>query len=402
MKQTKIAIVGFGNRAYSFVVPLLKPEFHDRAKIVAVLDNDPVKLDFAKGALKDEPQVEYFTDQASFFKVEADVVLVTPPQFAHREIACAALDAGYNVFLEKPMARNTEECRAIIEAEKRSGKTVFMGFNLRHHPVCTEIERQLAKAGRMQQIICTDFYSGGYSYFQRWHRLSANSGGLVVEKGCHSIDLINRYANSTPVRVSAFGGRDRFNPDPEGADYCSKCKKADRCPYYCDMDKMEALTLHNTGIPGIVVNGGQKLDLCVFNTEKDTDDNTVVMIEYANGCRAMLAECFTSSVSRTSGRQFVLNGWDGQIWSSLSERVVRFYPNCPGDKGPEPEVINVPPSDGSHGGADNIMLNYVLDCLQNNKPNTRMLTLDGYYSVAVAAAAEQAVREGKVVEIKQL
>lgn len=401
-EKLKFAVAGFGDRGYSFIRPLLTPEFRDQAEIVAVLDSNPLKLEFARGALKTQPQVKYFTDVRAFMREDADLVMITPPQFAHKELACAALEAGHNIFLEKPMARTPAECRAIIEAEKRSGKTVFMGFNLRHHPVCTRMMELLPKIGHVQQMICTDFYSGGYSYFRRWHRLAANSGGLSVEKGCHSIDLLNLFAGSTPVRVSAFGGLDRFTPDPEGADYCSNCGKTDRCSFYMDIDKAEELTRLGTGIPGIIVNGGKKMDLCVFNSDKDTLDNTTIIIEYANGCRAVLAECFTSSVKRTSGREFILNGWEGQLWSGLSDRTIRLYPHCPTAEGPEPQVEKIPETAGNHGGADNIMLHYVIDCLRHGKPNRKMLTRDGYYAVATAAAAEQAIRERRIVEIEPL
>ena len=166
-----------------------------------------------------------------------------------------------------------------------------------------------------------------------------------------------------------------------------------------DMDKAEESTTNATGIPAVVVNGGQKLDMCVFNSDKDTFDNHTIMIEYANGCRAVLAECFTSSVKSTSGRQFVLNGWDGQIWAEMSNRRIRFYPNAPSQGKMEPEEINIPPAPGNHGGADNLMLEYVISCLETGKKNTEMLTLDGYYSVAVAEAAEIAVLEKRIVEL---
>ena len=166
-----------------------------------------------------------------------------------------------------------------------------------------------------------------------------------------------------------------------------------------DMDKAEESTKNATGIDAVIVNGGQKLDMCVFNSDKDTFDNHTIMIEYANGCRAVLAECFTSSVKATSGRQFVLNGWDGQIWAEMSNRRIRFYPNAPSQGKMEPEETTIPSAPGNHGGADNLMLEYVIDCLETGKENTRMLTSDGYYSVAVAEAAEIAVLEKRIVEI---
>ena len=401
MKKIRIGIIGMGNRAYSLIIPLLSEQFRDRAEIAAVYDPNEVKREFARETIK-SGSLQLFAERGPFLASGLDLVMVTTPQFAHAENAVAALDAGLDVFLEKPMARTAAECQAIIDAEKRSGKRVFMGFNLRHHPVCCKIADMVkeGRIGRVQQIVCTDYYSGGFSYFRRWHRLTANSGGLAVEKGCHSIDQINRFARSVPVRVSAFGGLDRFLPDKDGADYCYKCKKKAACPYFMDMDKAAETTKRETGIDAVVVNGGRRLDLCVFNSDKDTFDNHLISIEYANGCRAALAECFTSSVKATSGRQFVLNGWEGQIWAEMTNRRIRFYPNAPLQTENAPEEIDIPKASGNHGGADNAMLEYVLDCMETGRENTEMRTVDGYYAVAVAEAAEKAVLEKRIVEIE--
>ena len=401
MKKIRIGIIGMGNRAYSLLIPLMSEQFKDRVEITAVFDPEPLKREFAKETVKSDT-LKLFDNREEFLKSGLDLVMVCTPQKGHAENAIAALEAGMDVFLEKPMARTAAECQAIIDAEKKSGKNVFMGFNLRHHPVCCEIADMVnsGKLGHVQQIICTDFYNGGFSYFRRWHRLTANSGGLAVEKGCHSIDQINRFARSRPVRVSAFGGLDRFLPDKDGADYCFKCGKKENCLYYMDMEKAEESTKNATGIPAVVVNGGQRLDMCVFNSDKDTFDNHTIMIEYANGCRAVLAECFTSSVKATSGRQFVLNGWDGQLWAEMTNRRLRFFPNAPHAGKMEPEETLIPPAPGNHGGADNLMLEYVIDCMETGKKNTEMLTVDGYYSVAIAEAAEIAVLEKRIVDIE--
>ncbi|NLF93552.1 MAG: Gfo/Idh/MocA family oxidoreductase [Oligosphaeraceae bacterium] len=404
MQKVRIGILGFGNRGYSFVVPLLTEPFSAQAEIIAVCDPNELKLDFARGSLQACPQVHYCREISALLAQHPDVVFVTTPQFAHASCAIAALEAGCDVFLEKPMARSSAECRAIIAAEKRSGRRVFMGFNLRFNPVCAKTLELIAggRIGRVQQMVCTDYYSGGFSYFRRWHRLRANSGGLTVEKGCHSIDQLNSYAGSIPVRVAAFGGLDRFKPDPEGSDYCSNCGKAGTCPYYMDMAKAEETTRITTGIDGIVVNGGEKLDLCVFNSDKDTNDNITIIIEYENSVRASLVECFTSSCQATTGRQFIINGWNGQIWTELKDRKIQVFDNAPGQPALSPEIPAIPAGSGRHGGADNQMLEYVISTIAHDRPNLDMLTRDGYYAVAVAEAAERSVEEGRMIEIEKL
>ena len=236
-QKIRIGIIGFGDRAYSFLSTLLSEKFLACSTIVGVYDPEVLKLEFAKKAIPHP--IRLCSSVGELLNMGIDLVLITAPQFAHAEHSIAALNAGINVFTEKPMARNTAECLAMLEAERKSGKRLFMGFNLRHHPVCTEIMRfiESGKTGRVQQQTCLDFFAGGCSYFRRWHRFTENSGGLTVEKGTHSLDLLNLFSGSRPVRVAAFGGRDRFNYDPEGAEYCSECRKKKTCEYFFDYQK---------------------------------------------------------------------------------------------------------------------------------------------------------------------
>ena len=404
MSIVKIGVVGFGNRGYAIFNTAALERFKGRAMITAVCEQNRIKFDFARHALG--PECFITDDLRDFLRRDLDLVLVTVPQFAHAEVAIAALQSGKNVFVDKPMARTAAECKAIIQAEKQASGKLFMGFNLRHHPLTVKIMELLrsGRAGFVQQMDCMDFYGGGYSYFRRWHRFRKNSGGLTVEKGCHSIDLLNMFAGARPVRVAAFGGLDRFVANHEKAVYCSECPEHSACGYYMDMEEASEEVLQRTGVSEQVVNGGQKIDLCVFNSEKDTCDNTVVIIEYANGCRAVLGECFTSSVPEKYDRTLVLNCWNGQVWADMQNDKLNFYANrpgvhaCPG----EGEAIPVAQVDGSHGGADTQMLEYMVHTLENNLDNTEMCSLDGYYAVAVAEAAQRSAESGRVVAIDPL
>ena len=405
MSPVKIGVVGFGNRGYTFFNTAALKQFKNRAEITAVCEQNRIKFDFARHALGEKCFIT--DDLQEFLKQDLDLVLVTVPQFAHAEVAIAALKSGKNVFVDKPMARTCEECKAIIAAEKEAAGKLFMGFNLRHHPLTVKIMEQIksGKIGFIQQMNFMDFYGGGYTYFRRWHRFHKNSGGLTVEKGCHSIDLLNMFAGARPVRVAAFGGLDRFVPQKDDKTvYCSECSKKDSCEYYMDMEEAAAGVLKATGVAEQIVNGGQKIDLCVFNSEKDTWDNTVVIIEYANGCRAILGECFTSSVPEKYDRTLVMNCWNGQLWADMQNEKLEFFANRPGVHATAGagEDIPIKAVEGMHGGADTQMLEYMVHTIENNLPNTEMDSLDGYYAVAVAEAAEKAAENHQVVEIEAI
>ncbi len=402
MEKLRIGIIGFGNRGFSFARTLQTERFRNRAEVAAVYEPQPLKQEFARQACRNP--VKICPSLEDFLNEKLDLVMVTTPQFAHAESAIASLHAGFDTFCDKPMARSAAECRAMIDAEKASSGTLFMGFNLRSHPVVSKIRELISagRAGKIQQQNCIDNFSNGYTYFRRWHRFAKNSGGLTVEKGTHSIDLMNWFSGSDPLRVSAFGGLDRFTALPDASEYCRECSRKKTCEYYFDLEKVREQVSLDTGIDESYVNGGVRCDICPFNTEKDTYDNMSVLIEYENGCRAALMECFTSSVRQYNDREFMINGWDGQIWASLNRRTVHFYRNAPGRSAAPFEDLPVPEVAGHHGGADPMMLDYMFDCILKKLPNTRMPSRAGYYAVAVAEAAEQAVKERRIMEILPL
>jgi predicted dehydrogenase len=402
--KIKVGIIGFGNRGYSFALPLCGMRFKNKAELVGIYDSQPKKVQFAKEWLENRsPQTLVVNNFSEFLKLEMDVVMICTPQSEHVKDACATLKAGKNVFLEKPMARNVEECDLILNAAKTSEKELLMGFNLRHHSVCVKIKEMISQGmvGKPQNIICTDFYSNGYSYFRRWHRMHANSGGLMVEKGCHSLDLINWYMDSEPVKVAAFGGLNKFKPLPEAGMHCSNCSKTDTCEYYIDKEALALESTKNTGLNPQWVLGEPNADLCVFNSEKDTFDNHTAIIEYANGCRGTYIESFTSSVKTKSGRQFVINGTKGQIWASLVERKIEYFPEkvCREIKQSPSVVYNIPEEVGSHGGADDQMLNYIFGYLTGKHLNDKMCPRAGRNAVLVAAAAEKSVTENQIINL---
>ena len=69
-----------------------------------------------------------------------DIVFVCNPTSLHVDTIVKALDAGSNVFTEKPVATSLEECDAIQAAMARSGKSVMVGYNMRFHPALIAVK----------------------------------------------------------------------------------------------------------------------------------------------------------------------------------------------------------------------------------------------------------------------
>jgi predicted dehydrogenase len=108
------------------------------------------------------------------------------------EITLAAVQAGKHVLVEKPAARNTRELEPVIQAARRAGVQVRVGFNHRYHPALRQA-RELLKAGALGELM---FVRGRYGHGGRVgyeKELRANpllsGGGELIDQGVHLIDL---------------------------------------------------------------------------------------------------------------------------------------------------------------------------------------------------------------------
>ena len=130
------------------------------------------------------------------------------PDDLHEEHAVAVLEAGAAAYLEKPMAITTPGCDRILESAARTGSKVYVGHNMRHMPVVTEMRRLMVEGaiGNVKAVWCRHFVGhGGDFYFKDWHAERAKSTGLLLQKGAHDIDVIHWLAGGYTRSASAIG-----------------------------------------------------------------------------------------------------------------------------------------------------------------------------------------------------
>lgn len=132
-------------------------------------------------------------------EVQTVVIVSRNPQ--HAPQALAALRAGKNVFLEKPMALTEQECRDLNTAVAETGKQLTVGFNRRYAPSYLTLKKNLAKRSGPAVLNCrinSPGISGSY-----WMADPA-SGGAILGEACHFIDLMYWLLEAEPIAVSAF------------------------------------------------------------------------------------------------------------------------------------------------------------------------------------------------------
>ena len=123
---------------------------------------------------------------------DVDLVLVATPHHMLAEITLAAVSAGKHVLVEKPAARCAAELGPVIDAAKRAGVLVRVGFNHRYHPGARQA-RALVDAGGVGDLLYVRGrygHGGRVGYEKEWRADPAQSGGgELVDQGVHLIDL---------------------------------------------------------------------------------------------------------------------------------------------------------------------------------------------------------------------
>jgi predicted dehydrogenase len=149
LSKLRVGVIGLGEVAQVIHLPILE-SMPDHYEIVAFCDVSPGLLK----RLGDRYRVEHrFTDFHDMVTtVGLDCVLVLNSDEYHAECTIAALDAGLDVLVEKPMCLSPREAEEIIAARDRSGKTVMVAYMRRYAPAFVEGVERLPEIGPIRYV----------------------------------------------------------------------------------------------------------------------------------------------------------------------------------------------------------------------------------------------------------
>jgi predicted dehydrogenase len=129
---------------------------------------------------------------ASLLASACDAVVVAVPNHLHKDMALAAIEAGKDLLLEKPMAMNLAECDAIIVAARARKRIVMMNFVCRSSPAALAAQTFVrdGRLGRLYHIKAAIYRRRGIPGLGRWFTTKSQSGGgVLIDIGVHLIDL---------------------------------------------------------------------------------------------------------------------------------------------------------------------------------------------------------------------
>ena len=400
----RYAIVGTGVRAIGMWGRPIAADYDDVVEFVGLCDVNPLRAQVAQRAIGTTCPLFTRLDEM-LDKARPDLLMVTTVDAFHSDCIVAALDRGIDVITEKPMVIDQAQCQAVLEAEKRSGRNLAVTFNYRYAPKHQKI-KELLMAGEIGRVTSVDFSwyldtSHGADYFRRWHRLREKGGSLWVHKSTHHFDLINWWLDADPVEVSALGSLNVYGKaNPFRHTHCRPCPHKSKCAYYWDITKSEPLV-------NLYVNcesaDGYHRDGCVFREDVNIADTMNAVVKYSNGVSMSYS---VHTYMPIEGYRLAFNGTNGRL-------EVRDYERQPWDPGEETEMhlmrnfgerakIDIPVSEGGHGGGDTRLRDLVFRNVQVpdhlRLPGSRA----GAMSCLTGVAARTSADTGKPVRIGDL
>lgn len=370
-----MAVIGYGGRGAIYGEYALKnPE---KFELVAVAEIDKSRLSPLEGT-----NVKIYSDYREMLDagLEIDMVAISTQDAQHKEHSIYALERGYNLLLEKPIAPNEEDCYAIYESAKKNNCKVFVCHVLRYSPFYRRI-KQIIDEGTLGDIINIHAMEGvGYyhmsnSFVRGPWRNSVESSPMILAKCCHDMDILRYLMGEKCISVNSYGSRKFFREEcaPEGAtQYCSDCPHAKTCvwnaqkiyttPDYKWMAGYFVRNGDNSNENILKTLAKSQYDKCVFKNDNDVVDHQSTLMLFDKGKTAIHT---MTGFSKRIYRDIKIFGTKAELYGHMEDNYIEIRPF----EG-EVQKINVDISMatiGGHNGSDFFMMEQLYRELNGEK-----------------------------------
>ncbi|ORX69361.1 NAD(P)-binding protein [Linderina pennispora] len=416
----KVAIVGCGNRGTIYST---YAQQSSRMQVVQLASRSSVRLrSLAKKlSLDDSSCYSSWEDLLNAPKI-ADAVLICVIDRLHKEVAVAFANKGYHILLEKPMATEIDDCKEVYDAVRRNNIILGVSHVLRYTAYNQKIKEiidsgALGDIAGIQHMEPVGHYHFAHSYVRGNWRKEAESSFSLMSKSCHDIDILLYFLGDKAqcTKVSSFGGLSHFTKDKkpaeaQGATKCLDCPHEQNCAYSAKKIYLEPIEKGHTGWPvdGItdivdIENVHKALAAgpygrCVYECDNDVCDNQVVNMEFTgNKYVSFSMVAFTEEICVRKTRIF---GSKGELVGDGNESI-EVYDFLTGQKTKHtPQLVTG--SLAGHGGGDMGVITAFVDAVaHNNQSFMSSDALNSLDSYLVVFAAEEARRQGKVVNLDE-
>lgn len=201
----RVVVAGLGNMGRSHA---LAYHGHPDAEIVGLVNRSDVAL---PDGLEDYPRFKTFDEGLA---QNPDLVCIATYSDSHADYAIAAMEAGADVFIEKPLATTVKDAERVVAAAQKLGRKLVVGYILRHHP---SWQRLITEARTLGGPYVFRMNLNQQSDGPTWdiHKALMDTTSPLVDCGVHYVDVMCQITDAKPIRVSGMGLRlsDEIAPD---------------------------------------------------------------------------------------------------------------------------------------------------------------------------------------------
>lgn len=410
MRKVTFAILGMGNRGTVYARKQL--QYPEDMEVTAIADTRPVRLEGAQAFLHLPPERVFHSAEELFAQPRlADVMIIATQDKQHRDHAVRAMELGYDLLLEKPIAACAEDVALIERTAQRLGRTVIVCHVLRYTVFYREIKRLLdaGTIGRIESIEAAErvsYYHYAHSYVRgNWHKL-ADSSPMILAKCSHDMDILSWLSGEECTKLSSFGSLDYYRREnmPEGAaERCEQCKLD--CPFHAQrfylsrIPKWPTTVLHPQPTEQNVLQALRETNYgrCVFRMDNDVvDHQTINMMLGGNVTATFQMTAFSNADSRT----IRIVGTEGELIGDFRARTLRYQRF--GEEEQTVDLDALTTDFTGHGGGDSGLIRDAIRYFRGDTFDSSAVTLIGRsaHSHYMAFAAERSrLQGGAVVEL---
>jgi predicted dehydrogenase len=194
----RVMVAGLGNMGRSHALAYHRNPAFD---LVGLVNRSTPTLD---------PALAGYSVTADFHealaRLKPDLVCVSTYSDSHADYAIAAMEAGADVFVEKPLATTVADARRVADTARRLGRKVVVGYILRHHPSWIRlIEEARALGGPYVFRLNLNQQSSGPTWDV--HKALMQTTSPIVDCGVHYVDVMCQITDARPVEVRGMGLR---------------------------------------------------------------------------------------------------------------------------------------------------------------------------------------------------
>lgn len=381
MKKLKVVLIGAGSRGIIYTDYMA--EAPDKYEIVAVAEPIDNRRNYIKEkhGLDDSMCFTTWEPLLDLGKI-ADIAIIATMDRDHMGPALKAMEVGYDLLLEKPIAPNPQDCKKLMEHAKKHGRKAVVCTVLRYSTMYMKL-KEIIDSGRIGEIMsinheeCVGNRHQSHSFVRGNWGNEGRSSCMLLQKSCHDMDILQWLIGKKCKKVQSFGALSHFtskNAPADAPDYC-----IDGCPHEeeCFYSTLKIYLNNKENIWGRGAAAGAvnptdeqvekalrttQYGRCAYKCDNDVVDHQTVNMLFEDD----VTVTFTMNAFNRGRRNTHIMGTKGEIEASLDGATpIKIYDFST----QQVEEISVEGKDGivnGHGGGDPGIVNTLYEYMTGN------------------------------------